>query len=154
MEFAESVDKNALFKSRIYSLSNHKFEQIKKYLDEHLQKGFIVFSYALFVFFVLFIKKPNEELRFCVNYRKLNVIIKRNRYFIFLIDEVLVRIQNYKYFIRLDIIAVFNKLRMYSNNKDFITFIISFGAYKYRVFSFGLINGSIIYQQYINDILF
>ena len=36
LKFAEDVDKNALFKNQIYSLSDHKFEQIKKYLNEHL----------------------------------------------------------------------------------------------------------------------
>ena len=36
LEFAENINKNALFKSRIYLLSNHKFEQVKKYLNEHL----------------------------------------------------------------------------------------------------------------------
>ena len=92
LEFAEGADKNTLFKSRIYSILNPKFEQIKKYLNEHLKKEFIVFSYALFALFVLFIEKSNKELRFYVNYRKLNVIIKRNRYFISLIDEVLIKI--------------------------------------------------------------
>ena len=80
-----------------------------------------------------------------MNYKKLNVIIKRNRYFIFLINEVLIRIQNCKYFIRLNIIAIFNKLRMHLNNEDFITFIIFLEAYKYRIFSFELINDLIIY---------
>ena len=92
MKFAERADKNALFKNRIYLISDHKFEQIKKYLNEHLKKEFIVFNYASFALFVLFIKKSNKELRFCVNYRKLNVIIKRNRYFISLINEILIRI--------------------------------------------------------------
>ena len=92
MKFVEKVNKNALFKSRIYLLLGHKFEQIKKYLNEHLRKRFIVFNYALFASFILFIKKPNESLRFCVNYRKLNVIIKKNRYFISLIDEILIKI--------------------------------------------------------------
>ena len=78
LKFVKSVNKNALFKSRIYLLSNHKFEQVKKYLNEHLRKEFIVFNYASFISFVLFIEKLNEGLRFCVNYRKLNVIIKRN----------------------------------------------------------------------------
>ena len=36
LKFAENVDKNALFKSRIYLLSGYKFEQIKKYLNKHL----------------------------------------------------------------------------------------------------------------------
>ena len=92
LEFAKGINKNILFKSRIYSILNYKFEQVKKYLNEHLKKRFIIFNYALFASLVLFIKKPNNELRFYVNYRKLNVIIKRNRYFISLIDEVLIRI--------------------------------------------------------------
>ena len=92
MKFVEGVDKNALFKNRIYLLLSHKLEQIKKYLNEHLRKGFIVFNYISFVSPILFIKKSNKDLRFYINYRKLNVIIKRNRYFISLIDEVLTKI--------------------------------------------------------------
>ena len=92
MKFAEKVNKNALFKNRIYLLSDHKFEQVKKYLNEHFKKGFIVFNYALFISSVLFIEKSNENLRFYVNYRKLNAIIKKNRYFISLINEILTKI--------------------------------------------------------------
>ena len=92
LKFAERADKNTLLKNRIYSISDYKFEQIKKYLNEHLKKKFIVFNYALFASFVLFIEKSNDKLKFCVNYKKLNVIIKKNRYFISLIDEVLARI--------------------------------------------------------------
>ena len=99
MKFVEKTNKNALFKNRIYSILKHKFEQIKKYLNEHLKKKFIVSSYILFILFILFAEKPNEKLRFCVDYKKLNVIIKRNRYFILLINEILTRIQDCKYFI-------------------------------------------------------
>ena len=92
LKFAEGINKNALFKSRIYSILEYKLEQVKKYLNEHLKKKFIVSSYASFASLVLFIKKPNKELRFYVDYRKLNVIIKRNRYFISLINEILIKI--------------------------------------------------------------
>ena len=92
MKFVKRVNKSLLFKNRIYLLLNHKFEQIKKYLNKHLRKEFVVFNYALFVSFILFIKKSNEDLRFYVNYRKLNAIIKRNRYFILLINEILIKI--------------------------------------------------------------
>ena len=145
LKFVERADKNTLFKSRIYSILEHKFEQVKKYLNKHLKKEFIISSYALFALFVLFIEKSNKELRFCVDYKKLNVIIKRNRHFILLINEILTRIQNYKYFIRLNIIIAFNKLRMHSNNENFITFVTSLEAYKYRILSFELINESITY---------
>ena len=65
---------------------------MKEYLEEHLKKGFIVPSQAPFASPVLFVVKPDEGLRFYVDYRKLNVIIKRNRYPIPLIDKVLGRV--------------------------------------------------------------
>ena len=154
MKFAEGANKNTLFKNRIYLISDYKFEQIKKYLNEYLKKRFIVLNYASFASLVLFVEKSNNELRFYVNYRKLNAITKRNRYFISLIDEVLIRIQGCKYLTRLNIIIAFNKLRMHSNNKNFIIFVTFLKAYKYRVLSFELTNDLIIYQQYMNDILF
>ena len=92
LKFIKRANKNTLFKSRIYLISKHKFEQVKKYLNKYLKKEFIVSNYVLFALFVLFIEKSNKELRFCVDYKKLNIIIKENRYFISLIDEILIRI--------------------------------------------------------------
>ena len=51
---------------------------VKKYLKNNLNKDFIQISSILIVFFVLFILKSEEELRFYFNYRKLNAIIKKN----------------------------------------------------------------------------
>ena len=62
LKFAERINKNTLFKSRIYLISNHKLEQVKKYLNKHLKKEFIVFNYALFASLILFAEKPNKEL--------------------------------------------------------------------------------------------
>ena len=154
LEFIDDTDKSKLPRSRIYPMSGHKLKQVKKYLDEHLKKGFIIPSKAPFASPILFAEKPNGGLRFCVDYRKLNAITKRNRYPIPLIDEVLARIQGCKYLTRLDIIAAFNKLRMHPDSEDYTTFITSLGAYKYRVLPFGLTNGPASYQQYMNDILF
>ena len=139
-------NKSSLFKSRIYLILDYKLKQLKKYLDEYLKKSFITLSYALFVLLVLFAEKLNKELRFYINYRKLNSIIKRNRYSILLIDKILRQIQSYKYLTRLNIIATFNKLRIYLNSEDFTTFIISLDAYKYRILLFKLINSFAIYQ--------
>ncbi len=51
---------------------------MKKYLKEHLNKNFIESSTAFYASSILFAKKLNDVLKFCVNYRKLNVIIKKN----------------------------------------------------------------------------
>ncbi len=62
-------------------------------------------------------------------------MIKRNRYLIFLIKETLARVINYKYFIKLNIIAIFNKLRIYLNSEEYIYFFIinSFNACNLRL---------------------
>jgi len=76
---------------------DHKLQKIKKYLINHLNKEFIFFSSASYVSLILFIEKKDKSLRFCVNYRKLNALIKRNHYSLSLIDETFAHIQESKY---------------------------------------------------------
>jgi len=73
-------------------MSSHKLQKIKKYLEENLKKKFITLSKASFASSILFIKKKDNSLHFCMNYQKLNALIKRDCYSILLIDEVLTRI--------------------------------------------------------------
>ncbi len=61
----------------LYNLSEGELLLIKKYLKKHLNKDFIEFSTASYVSLILFAKKSDDELRFCVDYRKLNAIIKK-----------------------------------------------------------------------------
>jgi len=130
-----------------------KLLKVKKYLNENLSKRFITSSQTLYSFPVLFALKANEDLRFCVNYRKLNVISKRNRYSLSLIDEIIGKIVSCKHLTRLNIISAFNKLRMHFDSENYITFITALEAYKYKVLPFELTNESTSFQQYMNDIL-
>ncbi len=150
----ELIDEETFSRSRLYQMFNHKLQKIKKYLIEHLNKEFIFFSFASYISLILFIEKKDDSLRFCVNYRKLNALIKRDHYSLSLIDETLTRIQESKYLTRLNIIVAFNKLRMHSDSKDLTIFIIFFNSYKYHVILFKLINESTFYQHYMNDVLF
>jgi hypothetical protein len=76
----------------LYNLSEEKLLLIKKYLKKHLNKEFIESSTTSYASLILFVKKSDEELRFCVNYRKLNAITKKNRYSISLIAETIARL--------------------------------------------------------------
>jgi len=138
---------------QVYQMFSVKLLKVKKYLNENLLKKFITSSQTLYFFLVLFALKANKDLRFCVNYRKLNVIFKRNRYFLSLIDEIIDKIMSCKHLTRLNIISMFNKLQMHLDNENYITFITALKAYKYKVLSFKLTNESIFFQQYMNDIL-
>ena len=79
-------------KSRLYPMSEFKLRKVKEYLIDNLKKGFITPSKAPYASSILFTAKKDGSLRFCVDYRKLNVLTKRDRYPISLIDEILARV--------------------------------------------------------------
>ncbi len=141
-------------RSWLYFMSSYKLQKIKEYLEENLKKKFITFSKASFASLILFVKKKDDSLCFCMNYWKLNALIKRNHYSILLINEVLAWIQDSKYLTWLNIIITFNKLHMSSESEDLTTFVTFFNVYKYRIMLFELINESTFFQHYINDVLF
>ena len=132
---------------------SYKFEKIKKYFTENLFKNFITLNKVSYFSSMLFVMKVNENLRFCVDYQKFNVMTKRNRYLLFLIKKIIEKIIECKYFIKLNIIAVFNKFRMHLDNENYTIFITVLNVYKYHVLSFDLINEFNSFQQYINDVL-
>ncbi len=150
----ELEDESQLSRSRLYFMLSYKLQKIKEYLEKNLKKKFITLSKASFASSILFVEKKDDSLRFCVNYQKLNALIKRDHYSILLIDEVLARIQDSKYLTQFNIIVTFNKLCMSTKSENLITFITFFNVYKYKVMLFKLINELAFFQHYINDVLF
>ena len=112
-------------------MSPYKLQKVKEYLNENLFKGFITLSKTAYFSPVLFIMKANSDLRFCVNYWKLNALTKWNRYFLSLIEEIIRKILECKHLICLNIIVTFNKLCMHSDSEDLIIFITALDFYKY-----------------------
>jgi hypothetical protein len=138
----------------LYNLSEDELLLMKKYFKEHLNKEFIESSTTSYASSILFAKKSEEELCFCVDYRKLNVIIKKNRYSISLIAKIIARLFKIKWMTKIDIRHAFNKIRMhFKENENLITFRIKYETYKYLVMSFELTNESFIFQNFMNNTL-
>ena len=115
---------------------------LQKYLQKNFNKKFIRFNFFEYSFFVLFVKKLEKNLRFCVDYREFNVIIKKNRYFMFFVQKTLDRICDFKYFIKIDIMTTFNRLRMNFENEKYTIFRTRFDLFEYLVMLFYLCNVS------------
>ena len=135
-------------------MSPEKLDAIKIYLDSHLAKEFIQASSASYSLPVLFVKKSEGGIRFCIDYKRLNTITKKDRYPIPLIEEILAQLEGTKYFIKIDIRQAFYRIRMFEDSEELTTFLTRFGAFKYLVIPFGLFNGPASWQHLINDILF
>ena len=93
-------------------MSRDKLLVLRKTLIDLLNKGFIRVSNSPAAAPVLFVKKLRGGLRFCVNYRGLNRITKKDRYPLPLIYETLRNISKAKWFTKLNVIAVFYKIRI------------------------------------------
>ena len=137
----------------LYSMSSEELKSVHKYLLDNLDKGFIEPSHAPFSSPVLFVKKSDGILRFCIDFRKLNAITRKDRYPLPLIDETLARLNKAKIFTKLDIRQAFHRIRMHPDSEELTTFRTRYGSYKCKVLPFGLTNGPATYQCYMNDIL-
>ena len=64
----------------IYTLFYTELEILRNYLDKNLKKNFIQKIKTTIEFSILFILKKDKKLRLCVNYKKLNIIMIKDKY--------------------------------------------------------------------------
>jgi hypothetical protein len=93
-----------------------------------------------FIALILFVYKANGQLRLCVNYRKLNIIIVKDRFPLPLIDKTIARLSKAKVFTKLNIHATFNYIRIHLNSKELTTFYTRYGYFKSKILLFRLTN--------------
>jgi hypothetical protein len=117
-----------------------------KFLEKNLSKGFIRASLSPVASLVLFAKKPNRRLCFCVDYRAFNTIIIKNYYPLPLIQETLARFNKTKFYTKLDVIIAFNRIRITEKQEYFIIFNTCYSFFEILVMSFGLSNILVIFQ--------
>ena len=73
----------------IYSLSKFEQKALKEFIDENLTNRFIRSTSSSHGVLVLFVKKKDSSLRLCVDFRRLNKIMKKDRYLLPLIFDLL-----------------------------------------------------------------
>ena len=87
-----------------------------------LDKKFIRSNFSNFVVSILFVKKFDENLKMCVDYKALNVLTIKNRNIFSLIRKTLIRLCVVKFYNKFDIIVVFNEIRIREKNKTKLFF--------------------------------
>ena len=117
-------DKN-IHKDIRYSLlrhmSNAELREVKRALDEHREAGNISPSSAPVASPVLFARKPNGTLRFCIDYRRLNAVTEKDRYPLPRIDEVLPLVLGSKILSKIDIHQAFHGVEIEEKSRPLTT---------------------------------
>ncbi len=102
---------------------------------------------------VVLIKKKDDGWRFCVDYRKLNSITKRDTYPLPRIDDLLDSLKEKKYFSLLDLRSGFWQLPMAPEDREKTAFTTAGGTYQFKRMPFGLTNAPATFQRLIDQTL-
>jgi len=146
-------DNSNLFYGPIYPLTEAERDELKKYIKENLEKGFIRKSTSPAGAPVLFVKKKDGSLRLVIDYRKLNEMTIRNSYPLPLISELIDRVKGAKFFTKLDLKSAYNLVRIKEGDEYKTAFRTRYGHFEYLVMPFGLKNAPATFQHFINDVL-
>jgi transposase InsO family protein len=137
----------------LYNMSKEELLVLRKTLTDHLEKGWIRVSKSPAGAPVLFVRKPGGGLRFCVDYRKLNEITKKDRTPLPLISETLQMMAKAVWYTKLDVSAAFHKIRIQEGDEWKTAFRTRFGSFEWLVTPFGLTGAPATFQRYINSVL-
>ena len=100
-----------------YILFKTKFKILKNYLLKNLTLNCIQKFTNRANILMFFIFKKNNSFCLCINYKKLNILIIKNKYLFSLINETLNRLMNVVYFIKLDFKNAYHQIKIRKNNE-------------------------------------
>ncbi|KAJ0880181.1 putative nucleotidyltransferase, Ribonuclease H [Helianthus annuus] len=135
-----------------YRLAPMEIQELKKQLDELLDKGFIQPSSSLWGAPVLFVKKKDGSMRMCIDYRELNKVTIKNRYPLPRIDDLFDQLQGARFFSKIDLRSGYHQLKVQEEYIPKTAFRTRYGHYEFTVMPFGLTNAPAAFMDTINTI--
>ena len=102
---------------------------------------------------VVVVPKPNGDVRLCVDMRRANEAVVRERHPIPTIDEVLHELSHSKHFSKLDLRKGYHQIELSEDSKPITTFITHKGLFRYKRLMFGISSAPESYQHIIQQVL-
>ena len=140
-------------KMRPYRTPIKNREVVDKAIDEMLDADVIRRSRSPWSFPVVIVDKKDGSKRFCVDFRKLNQVTKKNSYPLPLIDDILALLGKAKYFTSLDLKSGYWQVAMNEKDKEKTAFTCHKGLFEFNVMPFGLSNAPAVFQELMSIVL-
>ena len=119
---------------------------------ELLDKRFIRPSASPWGAPVLFVKKKDGSIRFCIDYRELNRVIIKNKYPLPRIDDLFDQLQGAQVFSKTDLRSGYHQLKIKGKDIPKTTFQTRYGHYEFLVMPFGLTNAPTASMDLMNRV--
>jgi len=136
-----------------YNLSPIEQRELDKFIDENLEKGYIVSSQSLMASPFFFVSKKDGSFRPCQDYQYLNEKTVKNTYPLPNIPELMDQLRGAKYFSKFDIRLGYNNVRIRKGDEWKAAFITNRGLFEPTVMFFGMCNSLATFQAMMDDIL-
>jgi len=151
-----AIDLHGDFKAskvRVCPLSRDKKEEVQKFVNEHLKKGYTRPSKLPQTLPVFFVDKKDGEKHMVMDYRRLNKQTVKNNYPLLLITDLVDSMGNKRVFTKMDLQWDYNNVRIKKGDKWKVAFTTHVGSYKPVVMFFGMTNSLAMFQGMMNEIL-
>ena len=99
---------------------------------------------------IVLVSKKDGSTRFCVDYRKVNAITKKDVYPLPRIDDTLNALGNCKYFSSFDLASGYWQIPMSPQDQEKTAFISHTGLVEFTVMPFGLCNAPATFQRFMD----
>jgi len=137
----------------IYRRSVLENDEIKRQIQELLQKGHIRPSSSPCGSPIVLVQKKDGNWRLCIDYRALNKITVHNRYSIPRIDDLLDQLKGAKYFSKIDLKSGYHQVPIKPSDVWKTAFKAKEGLFEWLVMPFGLTNAPATFMRLMDDIL-
>jgi len=122
-------------------------------VDKMLGAGVIEAGNGAWGFPVVLVKKRDGEVRFCIDYRALNKVTKKDVLPLPRIDETLEALGGARLFTTLDLRSGYWQIGMAPGDRDKTAFTTKRGLYRFKRMPFGLMNAPSTFQRMMNGVL-
>ncbi|KAE9029633.1 hypothetical protein PR001_g11481 [Phytophthora rubi] len=122
-------------------------------VEEYLDLGLIRPSNSPRASPVLMIRKPDGEIRLCIDYRRLNAVTVKDCYPMPLIDDIIDVLGDARLFSTMDIASGYWNVPMHENSVAKTAFTCKYGLYEWLVMPFGLCNAVPAFERLMETVL-
>ncbi|GMF27793.1 unnamed protein product [Phytophthora fragariaefolia] len=122
-------------------------------VDDMLSAGAIEHGEGAWGLPVVLVRKKDGSVRFCVDYRALNSITRKDVYPLPRIDEILESLGGARLFTTLDLRSGYWQIRVAKEDRHKTAFMSKRGLYRFKRMPFGMTNAPATFQRLMNRVL-